>query len=64
MLLDLITKNYDSKNQPYVLLGAGHYKYDFDGVNRGTRGTSEEGTLGNAGVGAFWRLNDAFISSY
>ncbi|WP_227523527.1 outer membrane beta-barrel protein, partial [Acinetobacter baumannii] len=56
---DLITKNYDSKIKPYVLLGAGHYKYDFDGVNRGTRGTSEEGTLGNAGVGAFWRLNDA-----
>lgn len=23
------------------------------------RGTTEEGTLGNAGVGAFWRLNDA-----
>ncbi|AUM28662.1 MULTISPECIES: outer membrane protein Omp38 [Acinetobacter] len=56
---DLITKNYDSKIKPYVLLGAGHYKYDFDGVNRGTRGNSEEGTLGNAGVGAFWRLNDA-----
>ena len=24
---DLITKNYDSKIKPYVLLGAGHYKY-------------------------------------
>lgn len=56
---DLITKNYDSKIKPYVLLGAGHYKYDFDGVDRGTRGNSEEGTLGNAGLGAFWRLNDA-----
>ncbi len=56
---DLITKNYDSKIKPYVLLGAGHYKYDFDGVNRSTRGNSEEGTLGNAGLGAFWRLNDA-----
>ena len=56
---DLITKNYDSKIKPYVLLGAGHYKYDFDGVNRGPRGNTEEGTLGNAGLGAFWRLNDA-----
>ncbi len=27
---DLITKNYDSKVKPYVLLGAGHYKYKFD----------------------------------
>ncbi len=26
---DLITKNYDSKIKPYVLLGAGHYKYEF-----------------------------------
>ena len=56
---DLITKNYDSKNKPYVLLGAGHYKYTFDDVNRGVRGDKEEGTLGNAGFGAFWRLNDA-----
>lgn len=60
---DLITKNYDSKIKPYVLLGAGHYKYDISGANpdligRYGRGNSEEGTLGNAGVGAFWRLND------
>ena len=27
---DLITKNYDSKIKPYVLLGAGHYKYEYD----------------------------------
>ncbi|MEG2920708.1 MAG: hypothetical protein RR856_06490, partial [Acinetobacter sp.] len=25
---DLITKNYDSKIKPYVLLGAGHVKYE------------------------------------
>lgn len=60
---DLITKNYDSKIKPYVLLGAGHYKYDFKGaapdqIGRGNRGMKEEGTLGNAGFGAFWRLND------
>ena len=51
---DLITKNYDSKIKPYVLMGAGHYKYDIDGI-----AANKEGTLGNAGVGAFWRLNDA-----
>ncbi|QPF38515.1 OmpA family protein [Acinetobacter sp. TTH0-4] len=51
---DLITKNYDSKVKPYVLLGAGHYKYEIDGLTE-----DKEGTLGNAGVGAFWRLNDA-----
>ena len=55
---DLITKNYDSKIKPYVLLGAGHYKYDFDDARLAYH-DGEEGTLGNAGVGAFWRLNDA-----
>ena len=53
---DLITKNYDSKVKPYVLLGAGHYKYEGEGE---AAGWEDEGTLGNAGVGAFWRLNDA-----
>ncbi|MBP7880473.1 OmpA family protein [Acinetobacter sp. NIPH 1852] len=61
---DLITKNYDSKIKPYVLLGAGHYKYSFTDatdtqLGRAGRGLKEEGTLGNAGIGAFWRLNDA-----
>lgn len=57
---DLITKNYDSKIKPYVLLGAGHYKYDVEGANGvGYIRDGEEGTLGNAGVGAFFRLNDA-----
>ncbi|MFQ6277321.1 outer membrane protein Omp38 [Acinetobacter johnsonii] len=55
---DLITKNYDSKIKPYVLLGAGHYKYKGDGSLSG-EGWKDEGTLGNAGFGAFWRLNDA-----
>ena len=54
---DLITKNYDSKIKPYVLLGAGHYKYEGQGSIAGDE--AEEGTLGNAGLGAFWRLNDA-----
>ncbi|WOE33036.1 MULTISPECIES: outer membrane protein Omp38 [unclassified Acinetobacter] len=54
---DLITKDYDSKIKPYVLLGAGHAKVKFED---GASGIDErEGTVGNAGVGAFWRLNDA-----
>jgi OOP family OmpA-OmpF porin len=53
---DLITKNYDSKIKPYVLLGAGHYKYEIPDLSYHN---DEEVTLGNAGVGAFWRLNDA-----
>ena len=53
---DLITKDYDSKIKPYVLLGAGHYKYELDDMSYHS---DEEGTLGNAGFGAFWRLNDA-----
>lgn len=64
---DLITGNYDSKVKPYLLAGAGHYKYKFDGVERSNvngaggrdRGNTEEGTLGNAGIGAFWHINDA-----
>ena len=51
---DLITKNYDSKIKPYVLLGAGQTKTDFDGIYE-----DKEDTIGNAGLGAFWRLNDA-----
>ncbi|TCB40690.1 OmpA family protein [Acinetobacter terrestris] len=65
---DLITQNYDSKIKPYILGGAGHYKTKFSGVGRENsitaptpidRGNTEEGTLANAGIGAFWRLNDA-----
>ena len=56
---DVFTGNYDSKIKPYALLGAGHYKYEFEGVERGSRGDEEEGTLGNAGIGAFWHINDA-----
>ncbi|WP_111859831.1 outer membrane protein Omp38 [Acinetobacter sp. CFCC 10889] len=55
---DLITKDYDSKIKPYVLVGAGHYKYDFDAPALKYR-DGEEGTLANAGGGVFWRLNDA-----
>jgi OOP family OmpA-OmpF porin len=51
---DLFTKNYDSKIKPYVLLGAGQTKTDFDGIYE-----DKEDTIGNAGLGAFWRLNDA-----
>lgn len=55
---DLITKNYDSKIKPYVLLGGGYYKYDFDGVPR-TSYQNREGGLVNTGAGVLWQLNDA-----
>jgi len=55
---DLITKNYDSKIKPYVLLGAGHYKYKGEG-SIADEVEVDEGTLGNVGLGAFWRVNDA-----
>ena len=49
---DLITKNYDSKIKPYVLLGAGQAKYKIDGQDE------KKDTIGNTGIGAFWRMND------
>ena len=52
---DLFTKNYDSKIKPYVLLGAGHSKVKAQGTADFAK---HEGTIANAGVGAFWRLND------
>ena len=52
---DLITKNYDSKIKPYVLLGAGHSKVK---PRNNAEFDKTEGTIGNAGVGAFWQLND------
>ncbi len=53
---DLITEDYDSKIKPYVLLGAGHSKVKPSGSATFEK---HEGTIGNAGLGAFWRLNDA-----
>ncbi len=56
---DLITKNYDSKIKPYVLFGAGHYKYKFEGEDAISNNLkAQEGTLGNVGFGAMWRIND------
>ena len=55
---DLITKNYDSKFKPYVLAGAGHYKYKYDGMDEVVTSRTDEGTLANAGFGAFYRVND------
>lgn len=51
---DLITKDYDGSFKPYVLLGAGQLKTEFDGIYE-----DKKDTIGNAGVGAFYRLNDA-----
>ena len=51
---DLITKNYDSKIKPYVLLGAGQTKTHFGSYSP----DDKKDTIGNAGAGVFWRLND------
>lgn len=55
---DLITKNYDSKVKPYVMLGAGQAKYEIDETGSSV-GTESTDTIGNAGLGVFWRVNDA-----
>lgn len=51
---DLIDGNYDSKVKPYVLVGGGFSRFD----NEENGGTSKD-TIGNAGLGVLWQLNDA-----
>ncbi|WP_026471874.1 outer membrane protein Omp38 [Alkanindiges illinoisensis] len=55
---DLITKNYDSKVKPYMMLGGGQAKYEIDDT-AGNVGTESTDTIGNAGLGVFWRVNDS-----
>lgn len=58
MTSDLITKNYDSKIKPYVMLGGGQAKYESDDT-AGNVCTESTDTIGNAGLGVFWRVNDS-----
>jgi len=53
---DLITHDYDSKFKPYLLIGAGgqEIKASDKGVN-----VKSSDTIGNLGLGAFYRINDA-----
>ncbi len=53
---DFITKNYDSKFKPYVLVGAGNQ--DLNMKDKGLSVKSND-TIGNLGLGAFYRINDA-----
>lgn len=55
---DLITGNYDGKIKPYVIVGAGQSKYKVEDAPT-AEGTRSTDTIGNAGAGVFWRLNDA-----
>lgn len=55
---DLITGNYDGKIKPYVLIGGGQSKYKIEDAPT-VEGTRSTDTIGNAGMGVFWRLNDA-----
>lgn len=52
MTSDLITKNYDSKIKPYVMLGGGQAKYESDDT-AGNVGTESTDTIGNVGLGVF-----------
>ena len=52
---DMFTGNYDSKVKPYALLGGGWSRLNF--VNAGIGATKD--TIGNAGLGLMWALNDA-----
>lgn len=55
---DLITGNYEGKIKPYVLIGGGQSKYKIEDAPT-VAGTRSTDTIGNAGMGVFWRLNDA-----
>lgn len=52
---DMFTGNYDSKVKPYALIGGGWSRLNF--VNAGIGATKD--TIGNAGLGVMWLLNDA-----
>lgn len=60
---DVITQNYEGAFKPYVLLGAGQSKIKVTNPNEGkTLGAvspSSKDTIGNVGLGAFYRMNDA-----
>lgn len=50
---DVFTGNYDGRVKPYILLGAGQSKLDFDD------GRETKDTIMNGGLGVLWQLNDA-----
>jgi OOP family OmpA-OmpF porin len=54
---DLITQNYEGAFKPYVLLGAGASKIEVEDPNG--LNTNSKDTIGNLGLGAFYRMNDA-----
>ncbi len=55
---DLITKNYDGKIKPYFLIGGGQSKYEIKDTPT-VAGSKSTDTIADAGLGVFWRLNDA-----
>lgn len=61
---DVLTQNYEGKFKPYVLVGAGQSKIEIDVPAVATPGQpsmniSSRDTIGNLGLGAFYRINDA-----
>lgn len=55
---DLITQNYEGSFKPYVLLGVGHSKIEVDNGKGNGPDPKTEDTIGNLGLGAFYRIND------
>lgn len=55
---DVFTGNYDSKIKPYLLVGGGYSKLESEDPVNGTDISSKD-TIGNAGLGLLWQLNDA-----
>lgn len=55
---DLITQNYEGSFKPYVLLGVGHSKIEVDNGKGNGPDPKSADTIGNLGLGAFYRLND------
>jgi OOP family OmpA-OmpF porin len=55
---DVFTGNYDSKIKPYALIGGGYSKLKSEAAVNGVN-VSTKDTIGNAGLGLLWQLNDA-----
>lgn len=55
---DLITQNYTGAFKPYFLVGAGIADYELKNQATGATVYNQDDTIGNLGLGAFYRIND------
>lgn len=56
---DLLTQNYSSPFKPYLLVGAGVADYEISSQLTGQKVYNSDDTIGNLGLGAFYRINDS-----